>query len=66
MSDLSEVGSKWRSKRNGRVATVNNVCADHESCGVQLRFDNPPRLRWVALTPSGSPCGYEPVEEVKP
>ena len=22
--------------------------------------------RWVALTPSGRPCGYEPVEEVKP
>ena len=55
------IGSKWRSKRNGRVATVNMI----QAFSVQLRFCDSGGLRWVALTvKSGHPCGYEPVEEV--
>ena len=53
------IGSRWRSKRNGRIGAVNNV-----GYGItQLRFDGPPRLRWLQLTKDGRPCGYEAVEE---
>ena len=61
------IGSRWRSKRNGRIRTVNQDGRDPDGnrVGVQLRFDNPRRLRWVALTPSGHPCGYEPAGDAK-
>lgn len=55
------IGSRWRSKRNGDIGTV--VAPGYGT--TQLRMDYPSRKRWLRLTKSGRPCGYEPVEEVE-
>ena len=54
------IGSRWRSKRNGRIGTA---FKPGYGC-VLLHFDADPRRRWVRLV-DGRPCGYEAVEEGK-
>lgn len=67
---LPAIGSKWRSKRNGRIGTVEAVGAGDYSNGALLLFVIPGKpgrsdrwsRRWLGVTSTGKVCGYEPAE----
>lgn len=64
MGGLPAVGSKWRSKRNGRVVRVIEVAVstngDHPPCACVEWYGS---KWWARLNASGRVCGYEEVTE---
>ena len=56
------IGSRWRSKRNGRVAEVVGWCSGLKPL---VRMKDDAGLLYVRVLRSGRPCGYEAVPEGK-